>query len=100
MPCRKATWPPCGALGLPQVKALPLPETPAPPTKDHGEPAGSYWYEEAPEPSDGVSKPPSCTGGGGAALMVAWSMKAVLSPPLGLRPTNATVWMPAATAKL
>ena len=28
---RKATWLPCGALGLPEVKPLPLPATPAPP---------------------------------------------------------------------
>ena len=39
---RKATWLPCGALGLPLVKAVvPLPDTPAVPLKLHGEPAGS-----------------------------------------------------------
>ena len=31
MPWRKATWLPCGAAGLPEVKALPLLATPAAP---------------------------------------------------------------------
>ena len=37
---RKATWVPCGALGLPAVKPLPLPDTPVLPLKVHAEPAG------------------------------------------------------------
>ena len=43
VPCRKATWLPCGAPGLPQVKPLPLPATPAPPVKVQAEPVGRYW---------------------------------------------------------
>src|SRR5437660_267541 len=38
--CRKATCPPCGAGGLPEVKPLLLPETPACPTKAHGDAGG------------------------------------------------------------
>src|SRR5260370_28067532 len=88
--CRKATWLPCGALGLPEVKPLPLPETPACPTKVHGEAVGSYTYADGPEPMDGVSKPPSCNcvgggGGGGAVLRGTWAMKAAVWPPVGVR---------------
>ena len=36
----------------------------------------------------------------GAELIATWSMKAVLSPPLGLSPTKAMEWTPAATVKL
>src|SRR5260370_922916 len=99
--CRKATWLPWGALGLPEVKPLALPETPACPTKVHGEAVGSYTYADGPEPTDGVSKPASCNcaGGGWAVLRVTWSMKAAFWPPLGLRPRNVMVWTPAATGK-
>ena len=36
----KATWLPCGALGLLLVKPLPLPARPAPTPKVHVEPVG------------------------------------------------------------
>ena len=41
--CRKATWLPSGALGLPEVKPLPLLLTPAPAGNCQGEPLGAYW---------------------------------------------------------
>ena len=55
--CRKATWLPWGALGLPLVKPLPLPDTPAVPVKVQGEPMG--WYLKFPATKRGVSKPGS-----------------------------------------
>ena len=41
--CRKATWVPCGALGLPAVKPLPLPDSPELPVKVQPAPVGRYW---------------------------------------------------------
>ena len=62
---RKATWLPCGALGLPSVKAaLPLPDTPAVPLKLHAEPVGSILEGRRARPQvraleTGVGEPPS-----------------------------------------
>jgi hypothetical protein len=53
-----------------------------------------------PLPIGGVSNPPSAMGVGAASSTLTASMKAVLSPPLGLRPSKKMVWLPAATVKL
>src|SRR5262245_45722424 len=104
VPCRKATWLPCGPVWLP-VESLLLPDTPEllflsseRGVNVHGDPAGLYW--KALLPTTGVSNPPSARRAGGANWTVTASIKAVLSPPLGLRPTNLMVWLPAATLKL
>ena len=66
---------------MPEVKPLPLPETPACPTKIHGEAVGSYRYADAPEPTDGVSKPPSASVSAVAAsVFVARSLTKTCSP--------------------
>src|SRR5262245_20463124 len=103
VPCRKATWRPCGALGLPMVDWLPLPDTPELPLPErgvnvHGDPLGLYW--KTPLGRTGVSNPPSARRAGGANWTLTESMRAVLSLPLGLRPTKRMVWLPAATLKL
>ena len=57
VPCRKPTWVPSGAAGLPAVKPLPLPATPAAPANVQGVPTGRYWK---PLPTAGASNPPCC----------------------------------------
>ena len=96
VPLRKATCVPSGALGLSTVKLLPLLLTPAPPKNCQDKPGGVSSY--VPAATASVSKLLSAM-----ALIVEMetsSMRAVLSPPTGSRPTNAIVCGPAATVNV
>src|SRR5262245_9357935 len=97
-PWIRPTWVPCGALGLLLVNALPLPATPAEAVNVQGDPPGLYCHAADPVPRGGSSNPGSRMLA--TKLTCTWSMKAVLSPPLGLSPLNVMVWKPAVTVKL
>src|SRR3954470_21698517 len=94
---RKATWLPCGAVGLPAVNALPLPATPAPGLNVQGDPAGADL--KAPGARAGVSNPESVRVVSCGAMKTP-SMNAVLSPPFRFVLWKVTVWAPAATVKV
>ncbi len=85
---------PSGAAGLP--KALPLLHTPPPAVNCQGVPLGEYWYEAA--AIAGTSKLPSLIEPAVDAIATS-SMKAVLSPPSGFRPTIAMLCIPPLTVK-
>src|SRR5262249_3086335 len=90
VPWRKATWLPCGALGLLPVKPLPLALMPEWPENVHGVPLGLYQYSGlvaggAANGADGVSNPKS--------------LKRLLAVPSGLTPAAREVLpVPVATS--